>query len=86
MDHSKRFKILWTVWMTCGGVLVAATVYAATASAGWALVGLLGSSVLLNMIGQAVTQPIGAVRHIDQPAPAVHRHHARRGGARHAFR
>ena len=62
MKRSARFKVLWTVWMVGGGLVTAAVVYANTASLGWALVGLLVSGVVLNAVGQAVIQPMKAVR------------------------
>lgn len=58
MKRSTRFKVLWTVWMTGGGLLTAVVVYAITASVGWALIGLLASGVALNAVGQMVVQPI----------------------------
>jgi len=70
MKRSRRFKVLWTVWMAGGGIAVAVTVYAVTASVGWTIIGLLLSGVVLNVIGQAVTQPLKAVRNADREAPA----------------
>jgi ABC-type Fe3+-siderophore transport system permease subunit len=55
-------RILWGVWMTGGGIATAVIVYLRTDSAGWALVGLLLSGVVLNAVGQAIVQPINAVR------------------------
>jgi ABC-type Fe3+-siderophore transport system permease subunit len=62
MKRSVRFKVLWTLWMTGGGLVTAAVVYAITASFGWAIVGLLVSGVALNAIAQAVVQPMKAAR------------------------
>lgn len=59
--RSTRSKVLWTVWMSGGGIATAVIVYALTDSLGWAVVGLLASGVVLNAIGQMVTQPIEAV-------------------------
>jgi uncharacterized protein (DUF697 family) len=56
-----RSKVLWAVWMTGGGIVAAAIVYALTNSVGWAVVGLLASGVVLNAIAQMVTQPVRAV-------------------------
>jgi hypothetical protein len=61
LKRSTRFKVLWTVWMGVGGVVVTAIVYAMTGSVGWALVALVVSGPVLNTIGQAITQPMGAV-------------------------
>jgi hypothetical protein len=59
--RSTRFKVLWTVWMSGGGIATAAIVYMLTASLGWAIAGLLASGVVLNAIAQIVIQPIKAV-------------------------
>jgi hypothetical protein len=48
--------------MAGGGLVTAAVIYAMTASLGWALAGLLVSGVALNAIGQAIVQPMKAVR------------------------
>jgi hypothetical protein len=61
MRHDTRFKVLWAVWMTGGGIVAAAIVYALTGSFGWALIGLVASGVVLNAIAQVVTQPSKAV-------------------------
>lgn len=62
MEPATRCKVLWAIWMTAGGVLTAVVVYVLTSSLAWALVGLLGSGVVLNAIGQIVTQPVNAIR------------------------
>jgi len=54
MKRSSHFKVLWTVWMSVGGVAIAAIVYGITRSMGWAVVGLLVSGTILNTIGRAV--------------------------------
>lgn len=70
MKRSRRFKILWTIWMTGGGIAVGVIVYLVTASVGWTILGLLLSSVVLNAIGQSVTQPVKAVRRSGREAEA----------------
>jgi len=62
MKHSVRFKVLWTLWMSVGGIASAVIVYGITGSPGWAVVGLLASGVVLNAIGQVVVQPFEAKR------------------------
>jgi hypothetical protein len=62
VEHDTRFKVLWTIWMAGGGLAIAAIVYAITDSLGWTIVALLASGVVLNTIGQLVTQPIRAAR------------------------
>jgi hypothetical protein len=62
MAQSTRFKILWTVWMTCGGIATGIAVYSITRSVGWTIVGVLASGVVLNAIGQTFVQPVKAVR------------------------
>ncbi len=37
MKQSTRFKVLWTVWMSGGGIATGAIVYVVTGSLGWAL-------------------------------------------------
>jgi hypothetical protein len=69
MKRNTRFKILWTVWMAGGGLATAAIVYAISDSFAWAVVGLLASGVVLNAVGQMVTQPIKAVRGSRSPTP-----------------
>ena len=69
MKRSTRFKVLWTVWMAGGGLATAAVVYAISGSFGWAVVGLLASGVVLNAVGQVVTQPIMAVTGTRQGQP-----------------
>ena len=61
MKRSGWVKVRWTVWMAGGGLVTAAVVYAITASLGWAVVGLLVSGVVLNVIAQALVQPTKAV-------------------------
>jgi hypothetical protein len=68
MKRTKRFKVLWTIWMAGGGIAIAVIVFVVTASVVWAIIGLLGSSVVLNMIGQAVTQPMNAARGANRKA------------------
>jgi hypothetical protein len=60
VKRSTRFKVLWAVWMSGGGIATAVVVYMVTGSLGWATIGLLASGVVLNAIGQMVTQPIKA--------------------------
>jgi ABC-type Fe3+-siderophore transport system permease subunit len=61
-QHSRRFKVLWTLWMSGGGIAAAVVAYSFTRSVGWAVVGLLVSGIVLNAIGQAITQPFAAAR------------------------
>lgn len=61
MKRSRRFVVLWTIWMVVGGLAIALIVYVFTGSVVWAVVGLLASSVVLNMIGQMVTRPVDAI-------------------------
>ena len=61
MTPTTRSKVMWAVWMTGGGLAIAALFYVLTGSLGWALVALLGSGVVLNTIAQMVTQPFKAV-------------------------
>ena len=63
MKHTTRYKVLWTMWMTGGGIALAALTYVRTDSVAWTIAALLASSIVLNAIGQAVTQPMHAVRH-----------------------
>ena len=42
----------WAIGMTAFGITIAMCVYAATGSAGWALVGLLSAGVVGNMIAR----------------------------------
>jgi hypothetical protein len=75
MVASTRSKVLWAVWMSGGGLATAVIVYAMTGSIGWAIVGPLGSGVVLNTIGQVITQPFKAVtgnRHAKPRRPASH--------------
>jgi hypothetical protein len=60
MKRASRSKVLWTMWMTGGGIAAAVIVYGFTGSIGWAIVGLLASGVVLNAIAQLITQPIKA--------------------------
>jgi hypothetical protein len=60
VSPSRRPKVLWTVWMSGGGIASAAIAYLLTDSVGWAVVTLLASGVVLNAIAQAITQPIKA--------------------------
>jgi hypothetical protein len=55
-------KILWTLWMAGGGLVVGVLVYMATTSIVWTVVAVFGSGVVLNAIGQMVTQPVKAAR------------------------
>ena len=68
MDRSTRFKVLWTVWMTGGGIATGAVVYAITGSVGWTVVGVLASGVVLNAIGQVFVQPVKAARGVRRDA------------------
>lgn len=61
MKRSRRFVVLWTTWMVVGGLAIASVVYVVTGSLVWAVIGLLASSVVLNMIGQMVTRPVDAI-------------------------
>lgn len=58
---SRRAKVMWAVWMSGGGIASAVIVYLLTDSLGWALVALLASGVVLNMLAQIVVQPFRAV-------------------------
>jgi hypothetical protein len=60
VSRDLRFKLLWALWMGVGGVATAAVVYVLTDSFGWAVVALLASGPVLNMIAQIVIQPIKA--------------------------
>ena len=62
MKRSSRSRLLWTPWMGLGGVAIAATVYGILSSIGWAVIALVLSGPVLNAIGQAIAQPIRAVR------------------------
>lgn len=62
MKRSTRFKVLWAAWMGAGGIATFLIVYFLTGSIGWALLGLLGSGIVLNAIAQMVIQPVRAVR------------------------
>ena len=61
MKRSTRFKVLWAVWMSAGGIAIAATVFVVTGSLGWALVGVAASGIVLNTIARVVIQPVTAV-------------------------
>ncbi|HVC03397.1 MAG TPA: hypothetical protein VND88_01860 [Candidatus Acidoferrales bacterium] len=61
-ERRTRFKVLWAVWMGAGGAATFLIVYLLTGSIGWALLGLLGSGIVLNAIAQMVIQPVRAVR------------------------
>lgn len=61
MQPSTRFKVLWTIWMAGGGLAAAAIVYGLTSTWWWAVATLLGSGVILNAIGQAITQTLRAI-------------------------
>ena len=69
MKRSTRFKVMWTIWMAGGGLVTWAVVYAITGSLGWAVVGLLASGVVLNAVGQAVVQPMNAMRRTRDSQP-----------------
>lgn len=60
MHRGVLFKILWTIWMAGGGLTAAVIAYSLTSSWWWALGALLGSGVVLNAVGQAVTRPVRA--------------------------
>jgi hypothetical protein len=62
MERSTRFKVLWTVWMSGGGIATAAVIPVITGSLGWAFVGLLASGIVLNATAQMVIQPVKAAR------------------------
>lgn len=61
VHHTRRFKVLWTLWMGVGSVLIALAVYRSSQSLAWAIVALLASGPVLNAIGQVVSQPAQAV-------------------------
>lgn len=65
MERSTRFKLVWAIWMTVGGVLVATLVLMTTDSWRWALVALLATGMVLNAIGSSARQP---PRHVHPPA------------------
>jgi hypothetical protein len=50
MSHTTSPKLWWSLWMSLGGVAAAATVYAVTENAGWAIVALLGAGMVLNSL------------------------------------
>lgn len=60
--RSTRFTVLWAVWMGGGGLATFLIVWLLAGSIGWALLGLVGSGIVLNAIAQAVIQPVRAVR------------------------
>jgi hypothetical protein len=68
MERSTRFKLLWTLWMTGGGIATGVVVYAITHSIGWTIVGVLACGVVSNAIGQALVQPVKAVRGVRRDA------------------
>lgn len=59
--RSTRFKVLWAVWMSGGGIATFVIVYLLTGGIVWALLGLLASGIVLNAIAQIIIQPFGAV-------------------------
>ena len=68
MKRSTRFKVLWTLWMSGGGIATAAVILVVTGSLGWALVGLAASGIVLNTIAQVVIQPVKAVSDDRRPS------------------
>ena len=62
MYRSTRFKVLWTGWMTGGGIATGAIIYAVTRSVGWTIVRVLASGIVLNATGQVLIQPIRTMR------------------------
>ena len=70
MTRSRRSKVLWTVWMGGGGLLIAAVVYVVTDSIGWAAVALLAAGPVLNAVAQVFTQPLKAARSADPHLPS----------------
>jgi hypothetical protein len=60
MNRNTRSKVLWALWMSGGGIAIAAATYGLTGSVGWAILALLASGVVLNAIAQMVIQPITA--------------------------
>ena len=60
MRRTTRFNVLWAIWMSGGGFGAATICYLVTGSWWWALGALIGSGVVLNAIGQVVTQPATA--------------------------
>jgi len=73
MKKDTRFKVLWTIWMAGGAVATGLIAYALTGSLFWTLIAVLCSGVVLNAIGQMVTQPIHAMkgdRDRSRPAPS----------------
>ncbi len=61
MPRPTQFKILWTIWMVGGGLAAAVIAYAVTGDWRWTVGALLASGVILNTIGQIVTQPVKSV-------------------------
>ena len=57
------YRMRWSLWMTASGVATAVVVYLLTSSIGWAVVGLLGSSFVLNAIAEAVANGRTGTRH-----------------------
>jgi hypothetical protein len=80
--RSTRFKVLWTIWMAGGGLAAAAIVYKLTSSWWWTLGALLASGVVLNAIGQVITQPGRAVSASRQRPADLRPHRARRPARR----
>ncbi len=60
--NTPRSKVLWTLWMSGGGIAVGLAVFFLTSSVGWTVLAVLGSGVVLNTIGQMITQPVRATR------------------------
>jgi hypothetical protein len=56
MQRGTRFKVLWAVWMSGGGIATTVIVYVVTGSLSWALLGLVASGILLIVIAQVVIQ------------------------------
>jgi hypothetical protein len=52
MAHTMSRNVRWSVWMTIGGLITAALVYAFTSSLGWAAIGLIGAGIGLNLLAR----------------------------------
>lgn len=68
MNSSTRSKVMWTLWMTGAGLTAAVVVLLATGSIWWAVLALIASGPVLNLIAQLLVQPAGAIRGSQRPA------------------
>jgi hypothetical protein len=73
MKKGTRSKVLWTLWMAGGGLATGLIVFLLTGDAFWTAMAVLCSGVVLNAVGQMVTQPFNAMkgtRSRGRPAPS----------------